>query len=65
MRFLIILNGCAIDINPLYNPYVAGNTVSPKSGASYVYRNNDFEHKITREDALYKIFIRHRLVLGW
>lgn len=64
IRFLIILNGCAIDINPLYNPYVAGNNVSPRSGYMYVNRSNDFEHKITKEDALYEIFIKHRLVLG-
>ena len=47
--------GMAIDINPLYNPYVKGTFVSPESGASYVNRSKEFKYKISRKDLVYKI----------
>lgn len=53
--------GSAIDINPLYNPYVSRNTVLPVSSASYVDRSKNFDYKISKDDELYKIFISH----GW
>lgn len=53
--------GCAIDINPLYNPYVSGNIVSPVSGAIYANRNQNLSYQISENDELYKIFISH----GW
>ncbi|MCI8621725.1 MAG: M15 family metallopeptidase [Clostridia bacterium] len=48
--------GLAIDINPLYNPYVKGKTISPKASYIYSNRNSDFEHKISKEDVLYNLF---------
>lgn len=53
--------GIAIDINPLYNPYINKNVISPASSTVYANRNNHFEHKITREDAIYNIFTSR----GW
>lgn len=53
--------GCAIDINPLYNPYVSRNTVLPVSSAHYVDRSKNFNYKISKGDELYKIFISR----GW
>lgn len=32
--------GLAIDINPLYNPYVKGTRVAPKAGAPYAHNRN-------------------------
>lgn len=45
----------AIDINPLYNPYVKGNYVSPKTGKPYVSRSKTFPYKLTRNDIVYRI----------
>lgn len=47
--------GMAIDINPLYNPYIKGTFVSPESGAPYVNRSKEFKYKISRKDLVYKI----------
>jgi hypothetical protein len=47
--------GMAIDINPLYNPYVKGTFVSPESGEPYVNRGKEFKYKISRKDLVYKI----------
>lgn len=60
-----MLNGCAIDINPLYNPYITSKAVSPASATPYVDRSLDNEYMIDKNDVLYKIFIKHRLDLGW
>lgn len=55
--------GRAIDINPLYNPYVRtkdGETlISPDNAAPYADRSADFPHKIDRDDLCYKLFIQH------
>ena len=56
--------GKAIDVNPLYNPYVKrrndGTTiVNPKSGHKYADRNKNFSYKIDRNDLAYKLFIQH------
>lgn len=49
--------GTAIDINPLYNPYVANGKVSPASAYVYADRSANKEYQINKNDALYKIFI--------
>ena len=59
--FLIILNGTAIDINPLYNPYVTKECISPEAGIKYADRSINQEYQVNESDALYKIFIKH----GW
>ncbi len=53
--------GRAIDINPLYNPYIQNGIVMPQNAAKYADRNADFPHKINHDDICYKIFTKH----GW
>ncbi len=61
--------GLSIDINPLYNPYVAtdknGNrTVEPSSAAPYANRSLDFAHKIDKEDLCYQLFTKYGFTWG-
>ena len=62
--------GLAIDINPLYNPYVryskkdGHRIVEPATGVPYVDRKKDFRYKITTEDLCYKLFIKHGFTWG-
>lgn len=61
--------GKAIDINPLYNPYVkkrrnGQTTVSPAKGRAYADRTKNFKYKINRNDTCYKEFIRHGFAWG-
>ncbi|WP_147634282.1 M15 family metallopeptidase [Treponema pectinovorum] len=60
--------GLAIDINPLYNPYVKKLNglvnVEPKTAQEYTDRSKDFPHKITRKDLAYKIFTKYGFVWG-
>lgn len=56
-----MLIGTAIDINPLYNPYVANSNIKPSVGKMYANRNVNNKYQISTNDDLYKIFIKH----GW
>lgn len=56
--------GLAIDINPLYNPYVSGGYVQPATGAAYADRSGDFPYKIDREDLCYQLFTEHGFTWG-
>lgn len=56
--------GTAIDINPLYNPYVTGKIVSPSTATEYIDRTSSKNYMIYKNDDIYKIFIKHRLDLG-
>lgn len=61
--------GKAIDINPLYNPYVftdsdGSTVVQPSNGTAYVDRSTDFSYKITHEDLCYRLFIEHGFTWG-
>ena len=62
--------GLAIDVNPLYNPYVryskkdGHRIVEPATGVPYVDRKKDFRYKITTEDLCYKLFIKHGFTWG-
>ena len=60
--------GFAIDINPLYNPYVrtkdGRELVSPDNALPYADRSADFPHKIDRNDLCYRIFIEHGFTWG-
>ena len=47
--------GMAIDINPLYNPYVKGEYVSPETGKQFVDRNKSFKYMLEHGDLIYKI----------
>jgi len=55
--------GYAIDINPLYNPYVrtrdGKELISPDNAVMYADRSADFLHKIDKNDLCYRIFIEH------
>ena len=62
--------GLAIDINPLYNPYVRHSKkdgsliVEPETAKKYADRKADFPYKITRSDLCYKLFIQHGFKWG-
>lgn len=60
--------GLAIDINPLYNPYVKvknGKTiVSPKEGKKYADRGIDCEYMIQKKDICVKIFEKYGFSWG-
>ena len=55
--------GLAIDINPLYNPYVRKREgkvmVSPKGAEAYADRTEPFPYKIERGDLCYRLFRAH------
>lgn len=53
--------GTAIDINPLYNPYIVGKRISPVSASIYANRKIVKKGTITKGDALYNAFIKR----GW
>ena len=53
--------GAAIDINPLYNPYIDGDRVAPEEGAMYVDRTLGLPGMIDHDDLCYQLFIQH----GW
>lgn len=48
--------GMAVDINPLYNPYVTKNKVEPSQGRKYTDRSKKFDHKIDNNDLAVKLF---------
>lgn len=58
--------GLAIDINPLYNPYVTnkGKSVEPANAKAYVDRSKDFPYKIDHNDLVYKLFTKHGFTWG-
>ena len=63
--------GVAIDINPLYNPYVKkgkqGTVIQPKGGKKYAYhrdRRRDIPYKIDRNDLAYKLFTAQGFTWG-
>ena len=53
--------GLAVDINPLYNPYVKGAHVEPVSGAVYADRKRKCPYYIRKGDACHAAFTRR----GW
>ena len=60
--------GLAIDINPLYNPYVRernGETaVSPEEGAKYADRTLDCKYYIQKGDVCYQAFVSRGFTWG-
>lgn len=63
--------GCAIDINPFYNPYVVFNKdgsgetyISPEGSEIYADRSRSFPYKIDENDLCYKLFKEHGFVWG-
>lgn len=53
--------GLAVDINPLYNPYVKGSRIEPAAGSRYADRSLACRYYISKNDLCYKVFVRH----GW
>ena len=63
--------GCAIDINPFYNPYIVYNKdgsgetyISPKGSEIYADRSQDFPYKIDENDLCYKLFTSRGFTWG-
>lgn len=63
--------GCAVDINPLYNPYVVfpkngiGEAyISPAGSEIYADRTQDFPYKIDENDLCYQLFKAHGFTWG-
>lgn len=60
--------GLAVDINPLYNPYVTGEgdsaRVQPANAAVYTDREADFPYKIDHGDLCYQLFTAHGFTWG-
>ena len=60
--------GRAVDINPLYNPYVKetadGTVVQPAGAEAYGNRDSEFSYKIENGDLCYEIFTNHGFSWG-
>lgn len=61
--------GVAIDINPLYNPYVktrkdGSSFIQPEAGRPYTDRSKVFPMKIDKNDLAYKLFTEHGFIWG-
>ncbi len=63
--------GCAIDINPFYNPYVVfgkgekgQNYISPAGSEQYADRSWDFPYKIDEDDLCCRLFKTHGFTWG-
>lgn len=56
--------GIAVDINPLYNPYVrtrkdGSRMISPEGGEKYTDRSADFGYKIAEGDLCHRLFVKN------
>ncbi|MBR5914776.1 MAG: M15 family metallopeptidase [Selenomonadaceae bacterium] len=60
--------GLAVDINPLYNPYVktvdGTQVIEPSTAVSYVDRKKDFPYKIVEDDICVKTFTEYGFLWG-
>lgn len=60
--------GMAIDINPLYNPYITSATgveeIQPANAYLYVDREMEFPYKIDHDDLCYRLFTAHGFSWG-
>lgn len=61
--------GIAVDINPLYNPYITyekdgSENISPASALAYADRTASFPYKIDENDLCYKLFTAHGFTWG-
>lgn len=61
-------DGLAIDINPLYNPYVRTRDgkleILPESGTEHVDRDKENEYYIRKDDPCYKAFVSRGFTWG-
>ncbi|MGN1146361.1 MAG: M15 family metallopeptidase [Acetatifactor sp.] len=61
--------GLAVDVNPLYNPYITYGAdgreqVAPENGQAYADRSKSFPYKIDEDDLCYKLFTKHGFIWG-
>lgn len=56
--------GCAIDINPLINPYVNGDFIQPATAEKYIDRNSGETGVITADGDCVRIFKEHNWEWG-
>ncbi len=57
--------GLAVDINPLYNPYVREDgTILPIAGQAYADRSLSFLYKIDENDYAYRLFTEYGFTWG-
>ena len=60
--------GLAVDINPLYNPYIktvdGKKIIAPDNSADFEDRTKNFPYKITEDDLCYKLFTAHGFIWG-
>lgn len=60
--------GMAVDINPLYNPYMrtrdGRKIIEPAAAAPYTDRSRKFRYKIDRNDACCQAFLRRGFIWG-
>lgn len=56
--------GRAIDVNPLYNPYVTSDGYTPVNAGAYVDRSEDTPYKIDTDDLCYKVFRKFGFMWG-
>ena len=60
--------GLAVDINPLYNPYIktvdGKKIIAPDNSADFEDRTKNFPYKITEDDLCCKLFAAHGFIWG-
>ena len=60
--------GLAVDINPLYNPYIktvdGKKIIAPDNSADFEDRDKNFPYKITADDLCCKLFREHDFLWG-
>ncbi|MBR3623624.1 MAG: M15 family metallopeptidase [Selenomonadaceae bacterium] len=60
--------GLAVDINPLYNPYVkcvdGKQIIEPATAKKYLDRTKDFPYKTDKNSLVYKLFAAHGFEWG-
>ena len=60
--------GLAVDINPLYNPYIktvdGKKIIAPANSSAFEDRTKDFPHKIDEDDICVKLFGEHGFLWG-
>ena len=60
--------GLAVDINPLYNPYIkfvdGVKSIEPANAAAYEDRKKNYPYKIVEGDLCHKLFAEHGFLWG-
>lgn len=61
--------GLAIDINPLYNPYIryrkdGSQIIEPANAKPYADRSKSYRYKIVKGDLCYRLFIKYGFTWG-